>query len=102
MKARTYEDLTDISLYIASEVARGTVGPQIAHAIKQMLEIAFTSIAASNRGAENSQASTAISSLVQAMQDYNSTPKTLPTYTVFEVPAEQEAVVIDISIGNKA
>lgn len=92
-KVRTYDDLSDVCMVITSEVARGTLSPELALTIKSLLDIVFTAVAATNRGKEASQANEAVGSLIAAIKESSSTPTMLPSYTTtFEKPT----VVIDM------
>lgn len=96
MRVRTYEDLTDMVMFVTSEVIRGTISAEVAEILTGLIEIAFTSVAASNRGEESSRASSAITSLVEALSN-PAAPAALPSYHVMDIePEERPTVVIDI------
>lgn len=97
MKVRTYEDLTDMVMFVTSEVVRGTISAEVAEILTGLIDIAFTAVAASNRGEESNRASSAISSLVEALSN-PSAPPALPSYHVMDLESQEErpTVVIDI------
>lgn len=66
LKIRDYDSLLDAVQFITSEVIRGNIGGETARIVKDCLELAFTAVAAKNKGVQ-SGSSNALAALIEAV-----------------------------------
>lgn len=94
MTLRTFDDLADACMYTAAQVARGSMPPEVANSIRQLLELAFTSIAARSPVKVDAGADAALQRLADAAQAV-AERRQLPIY-LRETAQLPEPVVIDM------
>lgn len=78
---RTYEDLTDITMFIAACVARGELPLDIAQMIKNYFDMAYMNVAARGKSEVTKEAGNALSQIIAAMNE-KETPKLQASYTM--------------------